>query len=147
MAVVPLDNENVHATYDEEAKLLLVTYKGILSPQVTNEFYSWVFALMKEQPTLIFEARGTIFDFTQVKDFENSNISAARKQSQNVSSQQAEAKNHPVALLVKTALQERMVAVTLKLTPQNDRKKIVYSMEDAKDYIAAWHKKQESIAE
>ena len=146
MAIVPLDNENVHAIYDNETKLLLVTYKGILSPQVTNEFYTWVFGIMKENPTLIMEARGSIFDFRDVKDFVNSNLSTVRKQSQTVN-QNVEARNHPVALLVKTTLQERMVAVTLKLTPQNDRKKIVFSMDEAKEYITAWHKKQESVGE
>jgi hypothetical protein len=142
MAVIPLDTENVRADYDAEAKLLRVSYKGILTPQVTVDFYSWLGTVMQQNPTLINEALGSIFDFRQVTDFKSSNISTVRKQSQTVT-QNPEAKNHPVALVVGTIFQERMVAVMMKMTEQQDRKKVVNSIEEAHDYIAAWHKKQQ----
>ena len=142
MAVIPLETENIQAHYDTEAKLLRVIYRGILTPQVTVEFYTWLGTVMQQNPLLINEALGSIFDFRQVSDFKNSNISTVRKQSQSVS-QNPDAKNHPVALLVETIFQERMVEVMMKMTEQQDRKKVVKSIEEAQDFIAAWHKKQE----
>lgn len=147
MAVIPLEKEQVSAFYDTEAKLLRVTYRGVLSPQISTEFYAWLGTAMQTNPTLILEAKGSIFDFCQVTDFVNSNLSTVRKQSQNLSQSSDDVKNHPVALVVKTALQERMVSVTMKLTPQNDRKKVVYSIEDAQKYIIEWHKKHETMSE
>jgi hypothetical protein len=146
MVIPALETERIDARYDAETKLLHVTYKGILSPEVTNQFYGWLIPVMTQNPHLVTEARGSIYDFRQVKDFKSSNITTARKQSQNAS-QSAELKNHPVALLVETALQERMVSVMMKLTEQTDRKKLVMSIEEAQDYIAAWHKKHEAINE
>jgi hypothetical protein len=142
--IVPLETENVQADYDAEAKILRVTYKGVLTPQVTVEFYTWLGGIMQQNPTLILEALGSIFDFRQVTDFKSSNITTVRKQSQTVT-QNPEAKNHPVALVVETIFQERMVSVTLKMTEQQDRKKVVNSIEEAQDYIAAWHKKQQEV--
>lgn len=144
MLIPALETETIHAEYDPESKILRVTYKGVLSPEVTNQFYGWLIPVMQNHPHLVTEARGSIYDFRQVKDFKSSNITTARKQSQNAS-QSGELKNHPVALLVETPLQERMVSVMMKLTEQTDRKQLVYTIEEAQDYIAAWHKKQETI--
>lgn len=144
MAIPVLESESIHAEYDNETKILRVTYKGILSPEVTNQFYAWLIPTMQQHPHLVTESLGSIYDFRQVKDFKSSNITTARKQSQNAS-QSAELKNHPVALVVETSLQERMVSVMMKLTEQTDRKKIVNSIEDAQDFIAAWHKKHEAL--
>jgi hypothetical protein len=146
MAIPVLDTETVRAEYDAEEKVLRVSYFGILSPEVTNQFYGWLIPTMQNSPHLVTEARGSIYDFRQVKDFKSSNITTARKQSQNAS-QSAELKNHPVALVVETPLQERMVSVMMKLTEQTDRKKLVSSIEEAQDYITAWHKKHEAMGE
>jgi hypothetical protein len=144
MAVAVLDTESVRAEYDAEAKILRVSYSGILSPEVTNQFYGWLIPTMQNNPHLVTEARGSIYDFRQVKDFKSGNMTTARKQSQNAS-QSGELKNHPVALLVETPLQERMVSVMMKLTEQTDRKQLVYSVEEAQDYITEWHKKHQKI--
>ena len=146
MTIPSLESDSVQAHYDTEKKLLRVTYKGILSPEVTNQFYAWLIPIMQNHPHLVTEARGSIYDFRQVKDFKSSNITTARKQSQSAS-QSAELKNHPVALLVETALQERMVSVMMKLTEQTDRKKLVKTVEEGQDYITAWHKKHEVLGE
>src|SRR5688572_33400787 len=103
MAIPVLETETIDARYDAETKLLYVVYKGILSPEVTNQFYGWLIPIMQQNPHLVTEARGSIYDFRLVKDFKSSNITTARKQSQNAS-QSAELKNHPVALLVETPL-------------------------------------------
>jgi hypothetical protein len=144
MAIPVLDTETVRAEYNAETKILCVTYFGILSPDVTNQYYGWLIPIMQNHPHLVTEARGSIYDFRQVTDFRSSNITTARKQSQ-TASQSAELKNHPVALVVETPLQERMVSVMMKLTEQTDRKKLVSSVEEAQDYITAWHKTHETM--
>jgi hypothetical protein len=144
MSILALDTESVRAEYDAEAKILRVSYSGILSPEVTNQFYGWLIPTMQKNPHLVTEARGSIYDFRQVKDFKSGNMTTARKQSQNAS-QSGELKNHPVALLVETPLQERMVSVMMKLTEQTDRKQLVYSVKEAEDYITEWHKNQKKI--
>lgn len=139
MSEFTLKTDEIDAHYDTEEKLLIVAYTGILSADVTSQFYSWLVSTMKENPTLVGEARGSIYDFRGVTDFQSSNITTTRKQSTTVN-QSVDIRDHPVALVVETILQERMIASTMRLTQQTDRKKIVYSIEDAKAFIEAWHK-------
>lgn len=140
-AVNALKNEQVQAEYDAEKKILRVTYSGELSSDVTNQFYAWLLPMLQKQPQLVTEARGSIYDFRCVSDFKSSNMTTARKHSQTATQQNMELKKHPVALLVESPLQERMVSVMMLLTRQSDRKKLVYSLEEAEDYISDWHKK------
>jgi hypothetical protein len=137
----PLKTEQVHAEYDAETKILRVTYTGELNPDVTNQFYAWLLPMLQKQPHLVTEARGSIYDFRGVTDFKSSNMTTARKHSQTATQQNMELKKHPVALLVESQLQERMVSVMMVLTRQSDRKKLVYSLAEAEQYISDWHKK------
>ena len=60
MTIPSLESDSVQAHYDTEKKLLRVTYKGILSPEVTNQFYGWLIPIMQQHPHLVTEARGSI---------------------------------------------------------------------------------------
>jgi len=54
--------------------------------------------------------------------------------------------NHvAVALIVSTLLQENMVRVAMKITPQEHRKRIVKSEEAARAFIDEWHQKLSKI--
>jgi len=142
MSNLNFKTDSIDAYYDTEEKLLVVAYHGVLSAEITSQFYGWLVSTMKENPALVSEARGSIYDFRGVTDFQSSNITTARKESTTVS-QTVDVRDHPVALLVETIFQERMVNSTMRLTQQLDRKRIVHSIEDAKAFIDEWHKEND----
>jgi hypothetical protein len=131
-----LDTPNIRAYFDEERGISLISYKGLLDSTVTTQLYAWVRELL---PLLSPDAtRGVIFDFRQVTQFASGNISTARDQSKQINQNQ-DATNHPVALIVSTLYQEQMVKVTMKLSPREERKKIVHALDEALTYIQQWH--------
>lgn len=138
MALIPLNTEHINTYYDSELKLLIVSYHGILSADITKQFYQWLIPTMQTNPHLITEARGSIFDFRDVQEFQASNITTTRRES-GAASQTADISNHPVALIVDTMLQERMVESTMRLTVQRDRKRVVHSIDEAVEFINEWH--------
>lgn len=133
-----LKHENVEAEYETDSKLFLVKYRGQLSPAVTNVFYQWLIPAMQTHPTMVQEARGSIYDFRDVTDFVSGNMTTARRQS-HAANQSIDLQNHPVALIVDNPLQERMVSIIMKLTEQTDRKRLVRSMSGAREFIDYWH--------
>lgn len=133
-----LKHENVEAEYETNSKLLLVKYRGQLSPSVTNVFYQWLIPLMQANPNMVVDARGSIYDFRDVTDFVSGNMTTARRQS-HAANQSIDLQNHPVALIVDNPLQERMVSIIMKLTEQTDRKRLVRTMSGAREFIDYWH--------
>jgi hypothetical protein len=137
-----LETENVGASYDAEKGLLFVTYRGVMTPDVTVAFYRWLGELLKTaSPEDLMKARGSIYDFRQVKQFAASNISTAQRQSQQVN-HAADMSHIPVALITETSLQTEWVRVTMKIMPDQDRKRVVKSMEDAIGFIDNFHAKR-----
>lgn len=142
MTEFTLKTDEIDARYDATEKLLIVVYQGVLSPEVTSQFYGWLINLMKENPALVAEARGSIYDFRQVTDFQSKNITTARRESSSVT-QTADVRDHPVALVVESKLQERMVESTMRITQQTDRKRVVHTIEEAKAFIDDWHQEND----
>jgi hypothetical protein len=66
------------------------------------------------------------------------NLTSAQRQSQQFNTK-ADVSNHPVALLVDTFMQEQILQVELKISPQQDRKRIVRSEDEAYAFIASFH--------
>ncbi|RMG70862.1 MAG: hypothetical protein D6711_16430 [Chloroflexi bacterium] len=137
MTLPILVHDGVTAYFDEALGISFVTYKGILNSDVTRALYDWVKALLP----LIGEnaTRGVVFDFRQVTHFTRDNLHASREESTRIN-REKDMSTHPVALIVENTYQEQMVKTSMQLTPIEERKRIVYSMEDALDYIEQWHK-------
>ena len=133
-----LEQTNVSAHYDFESKLLRVTYREILSPEVTKQFYQWLMGVAQANPQEVMSARGSIYDFSMVTEFVSSNISTTSRESHTVN-QQNDLTNHPVALVVSSMYQERMVNVMMKVTEQQTRKRIVHTVAEAVAFIDKWH--------
>lgn len=136
--IVALEQTNVSAQYDFESKLLKVTYREILSPEVTKQFYQWLMGTAQANPQEVMSARGSIYDFSAVTEFVSSNISTTSRESHTMN-QQSDLTNHPVALVVSSMYQERMVNVMMKVTEQQERKRIVHTVAEAIAFIDNWH--------
>jgi hypothetical protein len=138
---IEIEHEAFHAHYDFETQILHVCYRTEVTPTISAQFYQWLMSAMREHPTLVSSARGSIYDFRTVENIATSNISSATRQSQQVN-QQVDLQNHPVALIARDAVQERLLSVTMKISPQTERKRIVRSEREALAYIDSWHQQQ-----
>jgi hypothetical protein len=142
MIIERLDTENFSAHYDTDKRILFVTYRGILTPQVTMQFYQWLGKMIENRPELVGEALGSIFDFRQVTKFDHRNLTSAQRQSQHVNTQ-VDLSHHPVAMIASSMLQEQILRLELKISPQQTRKRIVHSEEAARVFINKFKSVQE----
>lgn len=133
-----LNTESASVYYDVDKHHLFVTYYGAVTPVVTADVYATIAAVMEQY---IESVRAGIFDFRHVSGFENANLTTVRRTSSNLNANYD--MNHiAVPLIVGTAIQERMVMVSMKITPQEERKKIVHSDAEALKFIEAFHAKR-----
>lgn len=139
---IGIETESFTAYYDETQSILFVRYHGQVTPAVSAQYYQWLMSIIKENPERVGSARGSIYDFRDVKEVATSNMSSAQRQSQQVN-QQADLQNHPVAVIARDTVQHGQLSVTMKISPQSDRKRIVRSDAEALAFIDAFHRKQE----
>lgn len=138
VALVRYISEHIAAYYDEERLILRVKYLGVMTPAVTAEFYQWLGNIIRTNPEKVMTARGSIYDFRDVTEFANSNISSTARQSGQVN-QQMDLQNHPVAIIAKDAIQSATLTVTMRVSGQQDRKRIVRTEADAIAFIEEFH--------
>jgi hypothetical protein len=136
------DTDQFSAWYDDESLILYVVYKGVLTPDVTSQMYRWLGDVIQRRPADVVRARGSIYDFRQVTGFDSRNLTSAQRQSQQFNNK-VDVTNHPVALLVDTLFQEQILRVELKISPQQDRKRLVRSEAEALDFILNFHPTEE----
>jgi hypothetical protein len=134
MIIEQVETEHFSAHYDTEQRILFVTYRGVLTPQVTGQFYQWLVKTIQNRPELVGEALGSIFDFRQVTEFDNRNLTSAQRQSQQVNAQ-VDLSHHRVAMIAASMLQEQILRLELKISPQQTRKRIFRSEEEAFAFI------------
>jgi hypothetical protein len=135
-----ITTQNFSVTYDQNEQLLLVTYQGLLTSQITQSFYQWLIPIMKENPHLVSNTRGSIYDFRLVTEFQTTNMITARRESQSAN-RDTDMSNHPVALIAENLQQEQAIKLLMQLTEQVERKRIVNSMDEAKAFIRSWYQK------
>jgi hypothetical protein len=133
-----LDSDNLVCYFDVETGIGRVTYKGVVTPEVTQTMYGWGMRVAREVD--VKTVRGTIYDFREVKRFELGTLSTVHKESQRAN-QSVDWSQMATALLVSTPQQEQMVRVAMSVTPGQQRKKIVYSVEEALQFIDSFHPK------
>ena len=138
MMITPLKTEAVTARYDDDLRLVIVTYRHVLSPDVTASVYRWLGELIARIP--VENARGSIYDFRSVTDFQLGNLSTAQTRSRNLNIN-VDLSKHAVALLVAGMYQEQMVRVSMRVTPQETRKRIVKSEDEALAFINAFNER------
>jgi hypothetical protein len=136
MEYAPLELPNVHAYVDVEQQIGYVIYRGKLTQEATAQVYKWMMDLFKKYGVQI--VRGGIFDFREVTEFERNNLSAVQRRSRELNTA-ADFSATPIALVVSTLIQEQMVRVGQQVTPQQDRKRIVRSVEEGLAFINSLH--------
>lgn len=131
---IPLSFNSTSASvyYDMDSDCACVIYYGIVNPVVTADVYTSFIGFVKELG--IERVRGSLYDFRHVIDFDNTNLHAVRRTSSNLNVSY-DMSHIAVALIVGTTIQERMVRMAMKLTPQEERKQIVYSIVEAYRFV------------
>lgn len=135
-----LHTDTIDGFFDEETRILRVKYRGMVTAQVTRDVYGWIGRLIMSAHGNINLALGSIYDFREVTQFDSLTLSTTQRGSQTVN-RDAELRYHPVALIVKTPFQREYVRLTMKVSPQEDRKKIVETPEDAEAFIVEFCEK------
>ncbi len=138
MIIEHLERDNFTLWYDTDERVLHVRYRGTLSPETTRAFYTELGGVIQRNPLEVGRALGSIYDFRDVSQFESRNLTAAQRQSQDLNSR-FELANHPVAVLVGTRLQESILRVELSISPQQNRKRVVWSEAEGLAFINAFH--------
>jgi len=141
MAIVPLKEEKVTARYDEETNTVYITYNGSLGAEDSGAAYKWIDTVIHEVG--IENVYGEIFDFREVYEFLPENLMDARKKSRRMNMKN-NIRNLPVAMIVNGLVQEEILRGPLQNVPENTRKRIVYSMDEAKAFLDEWHEAQKS---
>jgi hypothetical protein len=133
----PLQTDKLHCYNDAATRLTMVIYQGELTPEVTAQAYGW---LSKGDPKLLELVRGCVFDFRQVTAFNVGNLSTVQRKSRelNAGVQQYQI---PVAMIVANLYQEKMVRISSQISPGEDRKRIVKSLEAATAFFDEYNKK------
>ncbi|MFN8371790.1 MAG: hypothetical protein U0694_02790 [Anaerolineae bacterium] len=134
-----MDTPQVMAYFDDETGIVYVTYRGVLTPDITAQVYKWM--MESVQFLDISQIHGGIYDFRQVTDFNKGNLATAHRESRNFNVK-VDVSNIPAALIVSTLFQEQMVKISMQITPGQDRKRIVKSMDEATAFINQFRKRQ-----
>jgi bifunctional ADP-heptose synthase (sugar kinase/adenylyltransferase) len=133
-----LELEQVSGYFDDESGILFITYRGLVTGDVSAKVYAWLGRLIQQghDPA---SARGSVYDFREVKDFVMGNLTTTHTRSQSLNTK-VDITNHPVALIVGNMYQRMTIKTTMNITPQQRRKRIVESMEEALAFIEEWHR-------
>jgi hypothetical protein len=138
-----LELEHVSGHYDEVSGILFVAYRGSITSDTTAKVYAWIGRLI-EQGDGVDTTRGSVFDFREVTDFALGNLTTTQTRSQSLNTK-FDISHHPVALIVGSLYQRMMVKTAMYVTPQQKRKQMVESMDEALNFIETWH--QQPISE
>lgn len=134
MSVVPLEHPNVTAHYDETLRVAYITYRGKLDADASVSAYNW----LADLNIAVGVPYGEVFDFRQVTEFMPDNLMEARKKSRR-RNMRPTIHNMPVAMVVKDFYQEEILRGPMQNVPENQRKAIVHTVEDALTFLHQWH--------
>ncbi|PJF22047.1 MAG: hypothetical protein CUN56_08000, partial [Phototrophicales bacterium] len=135
----PLHTSLVTTQFDDRNRILIVRYKKELTAESTQQVYGWMFSVIQQVGML---ARGVIYDFSDVRKFSRQNMSVAQKTSLTMNAK-VDLSAVPVAMVAKTIMQEQHLTIMLNATPDQERKKIVKSVEEGIQFINDFHRKRQ----
>ena len=138
-----LQFDKAKALYDAEARIVYVTYRGLLTSDDSTKVYQWLHELMVKLGSE--NLYGEIWDFREVQEFLPDNLMDARKKSRGLNLRINV--DFPVAMIVKDFYQEEILRGPMQNVPENTRKAIVRSMDEAHQFLADWHAAQTDDAE
>jgi hypothetical protein len=132
-----LEVDQASAYFDEDTRIVHITYHGVLTGDVTHQVYDWLDELFRQVD--LNTIHGEIFDFRQVTEFDQSNLKAARKTSSRMN-MKIDTSHLPVALIVGDFYHKEILHSAMRISPEHTRKRIVWSDEEALDFLAEWQK-------
>lgn len=127
-----INTPQLSAHYDG---IIHVTYRGAIDSHLTNQVYKWRRDLFQSIP--INYIRGEVWDFRDVTDFMPGHLQSVQKASKDLS-RHIDLSSVPCALIVNSAYQMQTLSIAVQLTPIIERKQIVWSREEAFNYIQQW---------
>ncbi|MCI0712881.1 MAG: hypothetical protein L0154_22180 [Chloroflexi bacterium] len=133
-----MEHDGLDAYYDDSLKLARVTYPSELNARTTIRMYRWF-----EEMTAVVglsNVKGGLFNFCAVTHFHPNNLRAAQRESKKIN-EKMDLKYFANAFIVQDLRQEQMVRISMKLTQNSDRLRIVHSEHDGIQFIENWHKK------
>jgi len=133
-----LETEQISTYYDEQTNFVHIAYRGKLTPDITIQAYGW----LAEMSTIVDSKtiKGSIIDFSGVTEFDSRNLSTAQKESRRANTE-LDFSHIPVALVVSTPLQDQMVRLSMQVTPEEQRKRVVKSQAEGLAFIAEWRQR------
>jgi hypothetical protein len=135
-----LDMPRATCQYDEAHYLAYITYYGVLTAEVTAQVYSWLARVFDHYG--VKTMRRCVFDFRNVSRFHPSNTNKITESSANLN-RNYDMSHIPVALIVQSYYQEQFVQSTLRHTPQEERKHVVKSIDEAWAFMDSFHGSKE----
>ncbi|MCU0513362.1 MAG: hypothetical protein MUE40_12425 [Anaerolineae bacterium] len=135
MASQPLETPGASAYYDSETRIVHITYRGYLTSEASSVVYAWLKKLVEEVGEE--NIYGEIFDFRPVLEFMPDNLMDARKKARGLNLRMELL--FPVAMVVKDFYQEEILRGPMQNVPENTRKRIVRSPEEARAFFEEWH--------
>ncbi len=138
MELPRVDSEDLSIYFDTDTGLAWAVYRGVMTASLIIKTYKTIAQLASQIADQQNAFLGGIFDFRAVTDFDKYSLSTVMRESKRLN-MKMDFSQLPVALLVGSALQEHMVRVTMKVTPQDYRKRIVHSEEEALEFFKEWH--------
>jgi hypothetical protein len=120
---------------------ITVIYYGVVTAQTTVDVYADLGHVISEYG--IENVKAGSFDFRHVKGFDNSNLRTVQRSSGTIN-QHFDLSRVAVPLIVGNFSQEQMVRLAMKISPQEERKKIVFNEDAAYEFITAFHKSIEA---
>ena len=136
METEKLEQERVSCYFDEDRKIAHIVYSGILDADDSAAAYKWLNKLIDK--IRIENIYGEIFDFREVKQFQPDNLIDARKHSRKLNLR-VEIHSTPVAMIVRDSVQEEILRGPMRIVPENKRKRIVHSADEAYEFFEEWH--------
>ena len=140
VTALTMEEDGLDGHFDEATKIVWVIYPKILAPEVTIKMYTWYDQLAQELGG--FSAmKGCIFDFRNVRKFHPQNARTAQVESRKIN-EKYDLSAFPVAFLVKDMYQEQMLRVSMRITQNSSRLRLVFTEDEGVKFILNW--KQEA---
>ena len=134
-----LEIEKATAYFEEDTGVVRVAYKGELTADVNGAVYAWLDELLNEIG--LESVYGEIFDFRKVTEFAPDNLKTARRTSSKLN-MKMDTSQIPVALLISDAAHQEVFHSSMRISPQNLRRRIVWSEDEAYAFLDEWHSQQ-----
>lgn len=138
-----LKGDDYIARYDDTNNIIYGIYDAVVTPESTVALYIAIAQLLASID--IKTVRGLVIDFRRVERFAKGNMATVQRESYTLNNK-FDLSTAPMALVVDSPLQEQIVDFTTKVTPNRDRKQIVFSIAEAYTFFDEWHKEHSANA-